>query len=205
MVNDFVRQKKIKRPVLVGHSMGGQIAITATLQAPERYKKLVLVAPAGFETFSEAEQNWFTSFITPTVIKATTDEQIANSFTLNFYDMPANARFMLDDRMTMKADSLAYDHYCNMIPRCVQGMLKGPVFDALPQLTQPTLVLYGANDALIPNTFLHPDLTTRQVAQSGVSALPNAQLTILPQAGHFVQWEQANLVNARIIDFLGQN
>lgn len=201
-VNTFVELKKIKRPILVGHSMGGQVAITANLLDPAYYKQLILIAPAGFETFSAAQRNWFATFYTPAVVKATSDEQIVKNFALNFHAMPADAQFMIDDRMTMKADSAAYNHYCNMIPQCVQGMLNGPVFDQLSQLQPNTLVLYGAEDALIPNTIMHPELTTLQVAQTGTDAIPNAQLTIIPEAGHFVQWEQAEAINQRILDFL---
>ena len=35
--------------VLVGHSMGGEIALNAALEEPDRIEALVLIAPAGFD------------------------------------------------------------------------------------------------------------------------------------------------------------
>lgn len=204
-VNDFVRKKGLKSPVLVGHSMGGQIALHATLSEPDTYQKLVLIAPAGFETFTEAERNWFATFYTPAVVKATSDEQIVRNFELNFYDMPPSANFMIEDRMSMKADSAAYDHYCRMIPQCVLGMLDEAVFARLPEIATPALVIYGQNDALIPNKILHPALSTEQVARAGSTQLPNSQLELVAEAGHFVNFEQFAKVNQLIAAFLDKD
>ena len=41
---------------LCGHSMGGQIAIILALRYPNVFNKLILVAPAGFEQFTEREK-----------------------------------------------------------------------------------------------------------------------------------------------------
>ncbi|HMN90388.1 MAG TPA: hypothetical protein PKE68_10250 [Saprospiraceae bacterium] len=89
-----------------------------------------------------------------------------------------------------------------MIPKCVASMLDEPVFQRLNELRLPVLVVYGEADALIPNRFLHPKLTTQTVAEIGAKSIPNSQLILLPQAGHFVQWEQARLLNEAIKAFL---
>src|SRR5690554_6525675 len=58
-VNEFAEALNLDNVVLAGHSMGGQFAIVAALKYPELVSKLVLVAPAGIETFSEGEKDWF--------------------------------------------------------------------------------------------------------------------------------------------------
>ena len=45
----------IARAAWIGHSMGGQIAIEGALRYPEKIRELVLIAPAGFEEFTEQE------------------------------------------------------------------------------------------------------------------------------------------------------
>ena len=201
---EFVQKLELKSVILVGHSMGGQISTNMAINDLVPLEKLVLVAPAGFETFSAEEAAWFSAVLTPAVVQATTEEQIVRNFELNFAAMPDDARFMIEDRMTLRASD-AYQAYCEMIPKCVQGMLAAPVFERLNEIEEETLVLFGSLDQLIPNRILHPSLSVSEVAQSGVEQLPNARLKLLPEAGHFVQWEAADALNESILGFIHDN
>jgi len=203
-VSQFLRQLSLKKPIIVGHSMGGQIALTLALQQPQQVGKLVLVAPAGFETFTDQERAWFQQVYTPAVVRATPPAQIERNFALNFHesDFPEDAHFMYEDRLQMRADTALYEAYCQMIPQCVLGMLQEPVFDRLSDIQQPTLILFGRGDLLIPNTLLHADQTTEEVAEDGHQEMPDSQLQLLEACGHFVQWECAEAVNTAIQSFV---
>ena len=183
--------------------MGGQIGTHIALKEDSRCKKLVLIAPAGFETFSKQEEQWFKLVFTPAIIKATPEAQIVNNFHLNFHAFPDDAQFMINDRMEM-LDTDAYDAYCKMIPKCVAGMLEEPVYDQLDKLSMPTLIIFGEEDLLIPNRILHSNLTTEEIAKAGHDRISKSTLYMIPSAGHFVQWEQAAMTNELIVDFLGQ-
>lgn len=200
-VRAFADAMQLEKVILVGHSMGSQVAMHCVLQDSSRWEKLVLLAPAGFETFTEQERAWFQMVYTSTVLKATTPEQIRKNFEINFFLFPADAEFMIADRLALR-ETPAYDGYCTMIPKCVMGMLREPVFDRLPEIQIPTLVLYGEKDYLIPNQLLHKGQTTEQIASSGQSRIPNSSLKMLPQCGHFLQWEASSAVNQTILDFL---
>ncbi|MEM8525692.1 MAG: alpha/beta fold hydrolase [Bacteroidota bacterium] len=200
---DFIQQLELEKVVLVGHSMGGQIAIHTALKNSSLLEKLVLVAPAGLEQFTEKDHIFFKTFITPSIIKATPVVQIEKNFHLNFYDMPEDAQFMIDDRLQMR-ETKEYDRYCEMIPKCVIGMLEAPVFERLSEITLPTLLFFGKEDALIPNKYLHPELTVEKVAKSGAEEFKNAQLYFIDKAGHFVQWEGSTEVNEGIRLFVSQ-
>jgi len=203
-IASFIEQLSLKNVTLVGHSMGGQIALTLALQHPDAIKQLVLIAPAGFETFTAQEVAWFKQIYTPAVVKATPVEQIERNFALNFHEanFPDDARFMYNDRLLMRDTGEEYEAYCNMIPQCVQGMLAEPVYERLPDITHPVLVLYGKGDLLIPNQLLHQELTTEKVAQRGHERLPDSTLKLLDGCGHFVQWECAEAVNEAITSFI---
>ncbi|MBR9921509.1 MAG: alpha/beta hydrolase [Bacteroidetes bacterium] len=202
-VADLILELKLENVVLVGHSMGGQTAIHLALQNPELLEQMVLVAPAGLETFTQAEADWFKAVYTAEVVRSVTDEQIVANFHANFHQFPEDAQFMIDDRFQMR-ETVEYDHFCKMVPKCVQGMLSEPVIDRLSEIPLPVLVLYGAEDSLIPNRLLHADLTTKSVAEQGVSRLQNGQLEMLSPCGHFVQWECAEEVNEAIRSFLSK-
>lgn len=202
-LQEFIRTLKLKKVIFVGHSMGGQIGITLALDAPKLLRGLVLLAPAGFETFTPEQKAWFGAVMQPALVKATPVAQIERNFDANFHDnrLPDDARFMLADRLLIREDEREYDYYCNMIPKCVQGMLDEPVFGRLPELRLPVLILYGEQDLLIPNRILHPGMTTRQVAEAGHARIPGSKLRMLDSCGHFVPWECAGEVGSEIRTF----
>ncbi|AEE49826.1 alpha/beta hydrolase fold protein [Haliscomenobacter hydrossis DSM 1100] len=201
-IDGLVKKLKIRKASLVGHSMGGQISMTLALRQPKWLQKMVLLAPAGFETFTEQDRTWFGQYVSAPILKATPTEQIERNFHVNFFGakMPDDARFMYEDRLFMR-ETREYDHYCGMIPKCVQGMLQQPVYERLGEITKPTLILYGNDDLLIPNRILHPTLKVATVAQSGQQRIPHSQLVMVPQCGHFVLWDGAKTVAASIRTF----
>ncbi|MBK8493400.1 MAG: alpha/beta hydrolase [Saprospirales bacterium] len=199
IVAELIDELNLGKVTLVGHSMGGQISIVTALAYPDKVDKLVLVAPAGFETFTKGQRQWFREVMTANGVKLTTVEQIKINLAYNFYRMPKDAEFMITDRINMRT-AADFDAYCYIIPQCVQGMVDDPVYEFLPQIQQPTLVLFGENDNLIPNRFLNPG-ATEKVAQDGAGRIPHATLHMVPKAGHFVQFEQPDAVNGYILQF----
>lgn len=203
VLRDFVEAAGLGPVVLAGHSMGAQIAIWCVHLGLFPIEKLILIAPAGFEQFTRMEQGWFRSVNQVGLIRSMPEGQIRRNFEVNFHRTLDDATFMLEDRLTLRQHTEAYDLYCRMIPQCTQAMLDEPVWDLLPAIAIPTLVLFGREDALIPNRILHRDLTTEQVAWEGTRRIPGARLAMIPDAGHFPHWEQADLVNETIRHFLG--
>lgn len=199
---EFIEALGLSDVTLIGHSMGGHISVMTSLKQQEVIKSLILIAPAGFETFTEREKSWFDITLTPGIIKSLTASQIIRNFEINFHHFPEDARFMIDDRMIMREVGEAYDHFCKMIPACIKGMLKEPIFEQLSSIQQDTLILYGTEDQLIPNRLIHPHLSVQAIARAGHQQIPNSYLSLIPDAGHFPQWEQAFLVNIAIINFL---
>jgi pimeloyl-ACP methyl ester carboxylesterase len=204
-VESVIQRLNLKRVVLVGHSMGGQIALTMALRKRVRIDKLVLLAPAGFEQFSKADKIWFKQFMTPNSLLSLSIGQITRNFDLNFANkkLPSDANFMLGDRIKLRHDDpKGYVDFCRMTVRCAKGMLEGPVFDRLKEIDLPTLIFFGHEDWLIPNRLLHPTLTPQMVAESGHAQMPDSQLYMLSSCGHFVPWERPQEVSAGILDFL---
>lgn len=193
----------IGQAVWIGHSMGGQIALEAAVKYPDKINKLVLSAPAGFEQFSKQEGAMMKQFMTSASIKATPDSLVRKTFRASFYTFSREAQFMVDDRLAIRS-AADFNRYANAYAGSVAAMIDGPVLEKLPEIEQPVLVIFGKQDALIPNRQLHPNLTTKQVAESGMRELPNGQLQIINKTGHFVQFEQPEAVNRMILEFLNQ-
>ena len=202
VVTDFMDAMNIPKAVVVGHSMGGQIALTLALDKPVRVSRLVLIAPAGLERFTQGEKRWFKRVVTTESVKHTPVQQIRVNIARNFYHMPREAEFMVEDRIALRGAS-DFDWYCYAVMKSVHGMLDEPVFDQLPDIQQPTLIVFGENDNLIPNPFLHGG-RSRTIARIGVERIPHAQMVMIPAAGHFVHFEKPEPVNQAIVAFLSQ-
>ncbi|MEM6346825.1 MAG: alpha/beta hydrolase [Bacteroidota bacterium] len=202
-IEAFVHQKKLKNLSLIGHSMGGQIAMRLCLNQSIDLQSLILLAPAGIERFSQAEGDQLKQFVTPASVLAQTEEQITQNFAINFYgnQLPEDASFMVQDRLALKGDSSHYASFAKVFPASMTAMLDGPVYEELDQIKIPVLVLFGADDQLIPNRFLHPDLSIADVAKMAERLIPSAEVKLLEQCGHFVPWDQAERVSENIRRF----
>jgi pimeloyl-ACP methyl ester carboxylesterase len=142
IVNELVKELKLGKVVIGGHSMGGQIAMTTYLQYPQIVKGLVLVAPAGFEGFTKGQKQWFRDVMTLDGVRLTTAEAIQTNLATNFYRVPKDADFMISERMQMRSAE-DFIPYCYAVVQSVNGMVDEPVIDYLQDIKVPTIIFFG--------------------------------------------------------------
>ncbi|RYF97006.1 MAG: alpha/beta hydrolase [Chitinophagaceae bacterium] len=200
VIKELLEELKITNVTLVGHSMGGQIALTLALKEPTLVKKVILCAPAGLETFTPFELSFYQTTISFLDFFSTEENSLKKLIRSSFYHYTHQADDMIEDLTTLLKLQPA-QQYRKMVEACIHGMLHEPVLNSLHLITQPILILFGDRDALIPNRLLHP-ITTRKMAEEAVARMPDAELHIIPQAGHFLQWEKAPVVNNYISAFM---
>ena len=203
IVKEFAEKMKIDKFTLVGHSMGGQTAIKFAAKYPEKLDKLILIAPAGIEKFSEFEGTAMKMVMNPTTIMASTEEQIDRNYQLNFYKMPKEAAQMIQDRKNI-VKSADFEAHAIAIQKSVKGMLDDTVTQDLEKINTPTLILFGKNDALIPNKYLHPTLTIDELSKTAQESIKGSKLILINEAGHFLQFEKPIEVNKEIKEFLSK-
>lgn len=200
VIVELMNKLKIEKATIAGHSMGGQIAIVMSLKYADRVKRLVLAAPAGFESFTPGQKQWFRDVMTVELVKLTNTQTIRANLITNFYNMPEDAEFMITDRIAFRG-AKDFENYCYTVVKSVYGMVNEPVIDFLHKVTQPTLILFGENDNLIPNLFLNPG-KTEDIAKIGASKIPNSKLIMIPKCGHFLQFEKPREFSNAVIDFI---
>lgn len=195
----FIQELNLSNVCLVGHSMGGQTAITTALRYPQLVQQLVLCAPAGFEHFSEEDINLFQSALSFGDFLGSPETHIRHAVHKGFDAMPELAQVMVDELV-----SIIHSHnsaaYRSMVEQCINSMLHHPTDHRLHELTCPVLVLFGTNDKQIPNRFLHR-IPTAVMAESATARIPNSELHLL-SCGHFIHMEQAEQVNNLMIQFI---
>lgn len=197
---EFVEELKLGKIILCGHSMGGQIAILTALNFTDIIKKLILIAPAGLEKFTQEEIKRVERYFSFEAIKNMTKEQIEYNVKLNFYQFPPEAQFIIDERIEL-TKSPYFDFYCLTVSRAFQDMLRNSVMDIIHQIQQPVLMFFGEEDALIPNRILHPT-TTENLARKACKRIENCQLVLIKDCGHFLQFEKPDIFNKMVSYFI---
>jgi len=66
----------------------------------------------------------------------------------------------------------------------------------------PVLIVFGANDLLIPNRYLHASMKTLELANQSAAVIPGCKVEMIEKAGHMVQFEKSNEINIIIKNFI---
>lgn len=183
----FLKELKVNRASLVGNSLGGWIAGAYTLAHPDKVERLVLVDAAGFALPKD--------FDTSQLIKLnpSTREGMKELMSAVFY----NKQIFLSEgfvNASLAARINAGDGYT--IRSITESIIRREdVLDnRLAAIKQPTLVVWGREDGLIP-------LSDGERFQKEI---PGAQLLVFDQCGHVPPVEKAAEFNAAVMKFLSE-
>jgi pimeloyl-ACP methyl ester carboxylesterase len=183
----------LKRVVLVGNALGGEVAWQTAVLAPDRVERLVLIAsdgyqpsvlsmPIAFQVASSRWLRWVSERILPKSL-------VASSVRSVFGD-PARATPEKIDRYFELA--LRVGNRRALFQRMDQAEF-GSNAALIRRIQQPTLVLWGTRDEMIS-----PDQGTlfcRDIAQ--------CKLVMLPGLGHIPQEEDPRATLLPLREFLG--
>ncbi len=191
---DLLDTLSVQRCVLGGNSLGGDIAWHVAVASPSRVERLILVDSAGYPLTSQSMPIVFTIANTPVLnqlILYTQPRGMVASSLRSVYGDPARVTPQLVDRydqLTLRQGNR------RALLRRFQQMDFGAQAGLIKTIRQPTLILWGGRDKLIP-----PDDARR--FQSDIA---NSRLVIFDGLGHVPQEEDPDRTAAEVISFLGQ-
>lgn len=176
-VQAFLDALEWPKATIVGHSMGGAIAMWVALHAPDRVDKLGLVGTGARLR------------VHPSILEGLRAENPLP--TLRDINERAYRADAPDEQIERATRELA------ATPAAViyDDFIACDAFDVMEQLGdihQPALVLTGEQDQLTPPTY----------AKYLAEHIPNAQLSLVPNAGHFVMIEQPGAVTRALKEIL---
>ena len=169
----------------VGNSLGGMITLRLAMDRPEKVKRMVLMGTAG-------SLPAFSNYPTPAIMELLffydgegPSKERLRRFADQFVFDPSQ---ITDDLLQNRMDTAMQDHIVENPPmRPVPGTKFEEVWrDArLTMLQHDTMLMWGREDRVNP----------MDMAFVLLKQIPKARLYVLPQCGHWAQWEHAEEFN----------
>ena len=185
---DLLDTLGVQSPIVVcGHSMGGYIAFEFLRRFPERVAGLVLVATRAAADTAETKED-----------RDKMAEQVREEGpgTLTEPLLPkllANDNYENDDKLVAFVREMINSASVNGIVGALAAMKeRSDSTPLLPKIDVPTLIIHGEEDEIVPLA----------EAKAMYEAIPNAELEIIPNAGHLPNLEGALHFNEALWDYL---
>ena len=174
----FLDHLSIEKAHLIGHSMGGLVCGQLAIQNPGRFASLTLICSAGLG--NEINGEYISGFVS-----STSRKELKPHLKALFADESLVSRAMVDDLLKYKRldgvqlflDALSSSMFAD-------GKQAEDISARLGDLSCPVQIIWGAQDKVIP--------------ASHASSVAGAEVTIIENAGHMVQMENAGQVNELI-------
>ncbi|WP_281011830.1 alpha/beta fold hydrolase [Pseudothermotoga thermarum] len=173
-------QMNLKKVVVIGHSLGGAVAMLFALKYPEMVEKLILVAPCPVDGLPTPTENL------PYLALYKTSRTLLKRSIRGLLPTLKDKKFLealADDALKMNPDSI-YPH--------VEELGKFNVVDLVKNNFVPTIIVFGDMDPLL--TYSQMEKTAKTLG---------AKLAVLNGVGHTPFVEKTDLFVQIIEDFLG--
>jgi pimeloyl-ACP methyl ester carboxylesterase len=186
LVDQFMDRLGIETAPVVGHSMGGTVAIALALTRPERVQRVIVVgspiAGSSLNIFLRlAGRPWIASVVwqMPTALQY--GIRLFSPFVVK--DWPAWYKMITRDlsRTTLEAFFLS-----------INSLHKTDLRPYLPGITTPIMGIYGVSDNVV------------QPSQANVIAdtVPASRIAMMRGSGHFPMLDEPDAFNENLANFL---
>ena len=196
-LRDFMVVQNIESAVLIGESMGGAIALRLSWKYPNMVEKMVLAASAGIGKDGSIFLRVMSIPILGEILSRPSRKGTAQLLTEYFYNQNLIIDEWIEEDFEMSSQPgaqrcllSALRYMCNIWGGRREAYQHN--LDHLNEIEVPTLVIWGAQDRILPVAHAH----------QAANGLLNAQLHIFESCGHVPNVECAEEFNALVKDFL---
>jgi len=196
-ISDFMVSLEIERASLVGHSLGGGIALQYTIQHPDKVRKLVIADGAGLGR----EVIYTLKLMSLPLIGELMSYPTRLGVSMFFKLAVRNPGIITDDIIDTYYDLFRLPGARRFLLQVVRSIvtLRGgredllqPVLRNLHTISAPTLIIWGRQDRVLP-------LKHAYVARENI---PNAKLHVIENCGHITNLECPDEFNDVVMLFL---
>jgi len=197
---------RIERAVIIGNGMGGMLAVHVARRHPQRVVALVLENPLGLEDYRPVIPPQETAHLVRLEM-AQTPASYRSFLRSHFANWnPQYERFVEQfARIQLSGD---YPRYALISALTYQMIYEGPIYDELPRLSMPTLLVIGQQDRTVFGHRFAPPETVRtlgnfsQLGRLTQQRVPGSVLKELGHVGHVPHLEAPERFHAVVQDFI---
>ena len=197
----------VGRTAVVANSMGGMLGVHFARRNPERVTALVLENPLGLEDYVPS----IPPQPTPNLVKLEMEQTPASyrNFVRGYFPTafrPEFERFV--EQFARVRQSGEYPRYAQVSALTYQMIYDGPIYDELPRLTVPTLLVIGQSDRTVfgrrfaPPEVVKPLGNFPQLGKAARQRIPGARLVELDAVGHVPHLEVPERFHTAVLEFL---
>jgi pimeloyl-ACP methyl ester carboxylesterase len=180
VLHDFIEWHNFKEVSLVGHAMGGQVALMYTYLNPDHVSKLIITGSTGLLN-------------TPLTDDSLTTKNFDHDFV---YDMVSQAFYEENPMLEYFVEEiyLTVQNIPNrlMIGSLIKSSRQNEVTHFLNKIDTPTLLIWGLQDKLSPP----------EIALHFHDYLRNSELKFIKECGHIAMFDKPSIFNQHLISFL---
>ena len=159
--------------------------VGAVLQQPDRFNKIVLMGPGGFQpAFTPLPTEGMRRMHACMTGEGPTREKMRGVIECLVNDTSLITDELLDERVAAASRPGRFQPFARPFGETWRENLRG--------VKHEILLIWGREDRVVP----------LDVAPRLLQSFPNAELYILPNCGHWVQWEKAENFNRIVSGFL---
>jgi pimeloyl-ACP methyl ester carboxylesterase len=189
LVAEALRKLRVRRAVVVGHSMGGTVASALVEQEPRLVRKVAVLDTPPREGYVDTAllrrlSTWpvvgeLTRRFTPdAVIKAGLDSAFADDV-----DVP--------DQFVDDLDGMTFSAYDKSSAEAGDFVEEKPNSERVREAGVPLLVIFGTEDEIVDP----------EAADRWKEDVPRARVVKMPGVGHSPQWENPRQVTELLLDY----
>jgi pimeloyl-ACP methyl ester carboxylesterase len=187
-----------RETALVGHSMGGFIATEAAILSPERFSSLTLVAAAGITYARLRRSQKDMAWPIARMMMPAAANRVERNFGRSRLRAAQFVGVMAHPERISREMLWELASYGIRAPATLQAAYEMAGYDTrerLPEITLPTLLIWGNQDRLVPVS----------AAFAYRKRMPQAELALIDDTGHMVQMERPRRFNADVEEFIDRH
>lgn len=193
-VVELLDKLDITGPVtLAGLSMGGAVSILFADHHPARVNALILVDPAGFPLPMPTTAKLIRiPMVGEYLMRLMGDKTILEGNAGNFYDQSLLPEFNAKFEVQMEYKGFKSALLSTLRHMRLQDL--GAEYALVGESGVPTLLVWGKEDTVIPF----------ETSEKVMAAIPQAELVAVEEGAHTPNYENPDIVNPAMLDFLGR-
>jgi pimeloyl-ACP methyl ester carboxylesterase len=191
-LHDFLTKMKVERCILAGNSLGGEITWRYALKYPGEIQKMILIGAAGYPVKSKNVPLPYVVMRLPVLreaFKKSTPQEVIRK---SLHYLYADTTRVTDSLVTLYYDMTIREGNREALTERMEVIGEEGPWEQLPTITTPTLLLWGAEDKLIPLEY----------GKRFDRDLPNSTLVVIPNAGHMPMEEVPEATLGAVRKFL---